>query len=71
MIALSPTVSLGEEYRHKLFISLKHDCSFGLINWALSGACSVHNAYVQDYIYRYNMACDNILAVEGFGFTKY
>ena len=29
-----------------------------LPDWALSGACSVHNAYMQDYIYWYNMACD-------------
>ena len=29
-------------------------------DWASSGACSVHNAYmyVQNYIYRYNMVCD-------------
>ena len=29
-------------------------------DWASSGACSVHNAYVcvQNYIYRYSMACD-------------
>ena len=27
-------------------------------DWASSGACSVHNAYMQSYIYWYNMACD-------------
>ena len=27
-------------------------------NWASSGACGVQNAYMQDYIYLYNMACD-------------
>ena len=29
-------------------------------DWVSSGACSVHNAYVymQNYIYRYSMACD-------------